>query len=224
MRTEKFTPQQTIDLLNQKLSDSSIMLESDSEKHAVIGYHNNEKNFELKLPLPFPVVNDDESVENYLNRINTTFPPYTIIIIQADYCAVGYFENGEVIQHKALRTYMTRRKNGRNQLTYLSGGGRGGTSGGQLRLQNALRFFEDINETLNEWSKITKPERIFYSCPIKMWQYLFNGKVKCFFDKKDSRLHKIPLDVGTPNFEEMMRVNRKISMGYLTVYESSSDL
>jgi hypothetical protein len=49
-----------------------------------------------------------------------------------------------------------------------------------------------------------------------MWQYLFNSKAKCFFDKKDSRLRKIPLDVGIPNFEEMMRVNRKISFGYLS--------
>jgi Bacteroidetes VLRF1 release factor len=220
MKTERYTPQQTIEFLNQKLSDNSIMLESDSEKHAVTGYHNNEKNFELKLPLPFPITDDDESVEGYLNRINTIFPPYTIVMIQAGYCAVGYFENGEVLQHKALRTYMTRKKNGRNQLTYLSSGGRGGTSGGQLRLKNALHFFEDINETLNEWSKTTKPERIFYSCPIKMWQYLFNGKVKCFFDKKDIRLHKIPLDVGIPNFEEMMSVNKKISFGYLTVVES----
>ncbi len=224
MKIERFTPQQTIKFLNQKLLNNSTKLECDSEKHAVIGFRNYEKVFKLKLPLPFPTTNDDKNVENYLNRIDTTFPPYTIIMIQADYCAVGYFENGEVIQHKALRTYMTRRKNGRNQLTYMSSGGRGGTSGGQLRLQNALHFFEDINETLNEWGKTTKPERIFYSCPIKMWQYLFNGKVKCFFDKKDSRLHKIPLDVGIPNFEEMMRVNKKISLGYLTVYESSSDL
>jgi hypothetical protein len=224
MNTERFTPQQTIEFLNEKLSDNSIKFECGSTKHAIIGYHNYEKIFDLKLPLPFPTTNDDESVENYLNRINDSFLPYTIVIIQAGYCAVGYFENGEVLQHKALRTYMTRRKNGRNQLNYMSGGGRGGTSGGQLRLQNALHFFEDINETLNEWNKTTKPERIFYSCPIKMWQYLFNGKVKCFFDKKDSRLHKIPLDVGIPNFEEMMRVNKKISFGYLTVYESSVDL
>ncbi len=218
MNTEKFTPQETIKYLNEQLLDNLIILESDSEKHAVIGFRNYEKVFALKLPLPFPVTKDDESVESYLNRINDSFPPYTIVMIQADYCAVGYFESGEVSQHKALRTYMTRKKNGKNQLTYLSSGGRGGTSGGQLRLQNALHFFEDINETLNEWNKTTKPERIFYSCPIKMWQYLFNGKVKCFFDKKDSRLHKIPLDVGIPNFEEMMRVNKKISFGYLTVF------
>jgi Bacteroidetes VLRF1 release factor len=217
MFTEKYTPQQTLGFLNEKLLDNSITVECDSEKHKIIGSRNYEKIFELKLPLPFPITNDDESVESYLRRINGSFPPYMIVMIQADYCAAGYFENGEVVQHKALRTYMTRKKNGRNQLTYLSGGGRGGTSGGQLRLQNALHFFEDINETLNEWSKTTKPERIFYSCPIKMWQYLFNGKAKCFFDKKDTRLHKIPLDVGTPNFEEMMRVNRKISFGYLFI-------
>jgi Bacteroidetes VLRF1 release factor len=224
MNTSKLSFEQTIELINIKLADNTVFLECDSKKHSIIGFYNYEKVFELKLPLPFPTTNDDESLESYLNRVSGYFPPYTIVMIRADYCAIGYFENGEVLQHKALRTYMTRRKNGRNQLTYISSGGRGGTSGGQLRLQNALHFFENINETLNEWSKTTKPERIFYSCPIKMWQYLFNGKVKCFFDKKDTRLHKIPLDVGIPNFEEMMRVNKKISLGYLTVYESSSDL
>lgn len=224
MNTCKLSSQQTIVLINEKLADKTFFLECNSKKHSIVGSCNFEKVFELKLPLPFPTTNDNESAECYLNRINSNFPPYSIVMIQADYCAIGYFENGEVVHHKALRTYMTRRKSGKNQLTYLSSGGRGGTSGGQLRLQNALHFFEDINETLNEWNKTTKPERIFYSCPIKMWQYLFNGKVKCFFDKKDRRLRKIPLDVGIPNFEEMMRVNKKISLGYLTVYESGSGL
>lgn len=214
----RLTPQKSFDFIQKviKIKNSSFTFELDSKKHAFIAYQNFEKIFELKLPLPFPKIRDDEKIENYLKRITNPFQPYTVILIQAGYCALGYFENGAVSHHIALRTYMTRKKQGKNELIYLNKGRKGRSEGSQLRYQNALRFFEEINEKLNEWNKITNPSRLLYSCPIKMWPYLFESKVKCCFDKKDYRLQKIPLDVGVPNFEELLRVNRYISFGYLT--------
>ena len=140
-----------------KIEDSSFAFELDSKKHTFIGYQDFEKIFDLRLPLPFPKIRDDEKIENYLKRITNPFQPYTVILIQAGYSALGYFENGTVVHHIALRTYMTRKKQGKNQLTYLNNGGKAGTSGGQLRYQNAIRFFEEINEKLNVWSKIVQP-------------------------------------------------------------------
>ena len=218
MKTEKLTPQQTIDFIKTVLEKEDSRFELDSKKHSLAGYRNFDKVFELKMPLPFARPFEDEKIENYLDRIAYPFSSYAIILIQAGYSALGYFESGEVLRHITTRTYMTRKKQGKNQLTYLNQGGRGGTSGGQLRYQNAIRFFEEINEKLNEWNKLSQTEQIFYSCPIKMWQYVFSSKVKCCFDKKDNRLNKIPLDVNVPNFEEMMRVNKSISHGYLTYY------
>lgn len=224
--TKKLTPQKSIDWIQTLLKerDSALSFELDSQKHALIGYRNFEKIFELKMPLPFPKINNDEKVEYYLNRITYPFSPYTIILIQAGYCALGYFENNDVLRHIALRTYMTRKKQGKNQLTYLSNGGRGGSSGGQLRYKNAIRFFEEINEKLNGWNTIPHSTRILYSCPVKMWHYIFDSKVKSCFTKKDARLHKIPLDVRVPNFEEMMRINKYITSGYITFYKQNFDV
>ena len=227
MNIRKFSPQQSIEFIRNFIyqEDKSLTCELNPQKHAFIGYQNLEKIFELRLPLPFPAIKNDEKIENYLNRLPDSFPPYTIILIQAGYCALGYFEQGETVHHIALRTYMTRRKQGKNQLTHLQNGGNGGTSGGQLRYRNAIHFFEEINGKLNQWNKINNSERIFYSCPIKMWHYLFQSKAKCPFSKKDFRLHKIPFDVNVPNFEEMLHINKKISFGYLTfVSESVEDV
>lgn len=223
MNIRKVSPQQSIEFIQNFIykRGNSLTCEVNPKKHSFIVYRNFEKVFELRLPLPFPAIKDDEKIENYLKRATASFPPYTIILIQAGYCALGYFEKGEALNHIALRTYMTRRKNGKNQLTHLNSGGNGGTSGGQLRYRNALNFFEEINCRLNQWNKINNSERIFYSCPIKMWQYLFQSKAKCPFSKKDFRLHKIPFDVNVPNFEEMIHINRKISFGYLTFVSES---
>jgi hypothetical protein len=49
--------------------------------------------------------------------------------------------------------------------------------------------------------------------PIAEKQYNFSFDAQ---SEKIAELCKIPLDVGTPNFEEMMRVNKKISFGYLS--------
>jgi hypothetical protein len=221
MNILKITSEQTIELIQSFVnkSDHSLSLEADSKKHAFVGYQHFEKIFELKLPLPFPKISNDEEIENYLNQITYPIQSYLIILIQSGYCALGFFKDNEIARHVALRTYMTRKKQGKNQLTYLNSGKKSGTSGGQLRYQNAIHFFEEINKKLNEWNEINSAEKILYSCPIKMLQHLFQSKVKCPFDKKDSRLHKIPFDVNVPNFEEMMRINKLISLGYLTFYK-----
>ena len=225
MNTQRITLHQVIESVRKIINteDECLSFSLDNKKHSLYGYQKFEKVFELKLPLPFPSINDDEKIENYVGRVDYAFSPYIIMLIQAGSCALGYFENGKVLKSKVIKTYMVRKGQGKNQLTFLNNGRKGTSAGSQLRYQNAIRFFEEINDKLNEWNKITKPKRIFYSCPIKMWHYIFNSKVKCCFDKKDPRLHKIPLDVNVPNFEEMMRINKHISFGYLTFYKQNFD-
>lgn len=218
MKQIKFTPQQTMEFLSDEVYLKSTVLESDSKKHVIVGHRNFKKIFDFHLPLPFPRFNLDEHPATYLTRLNKDFPPYLILLIQAGYAAIGYFEDGQFSRHKTLRTYVVRKGHGKSQLS-LSKNGKGKSSGSQLRYQNAIHFFEDINRTLNDWNVIDRCERILFSCPINLLSFLFNSKVKCAIDKDDLRLQKIPLDVRVPNYEELLRVNERISFGYLTYCE-----
>lgn len=216
MRPDKLSLRQMIEFIADKQTLSSISFEFDRDKHKVLGFENLKRVFELRLPLPSFGIGPDESIDKYLERIaGESFPPYFILLIQAGHAALGYFEDGAVVRHKALRAYMVRKGQGQNQLT-ASKNGKGRSAGSQLRYQNAIHFFEDINRALGEWKVIDRCERILYSCPVGLWSYLFNSKIKCPFDKKDPRLQKIPLDVRIPNYEELLRVNQVISFGYLT--------
>lgn len=198
--------------------NGSYSFELNQKKHSIVGRCNSERVFELRLPLQFPKINDDETVPDYLGRATTIKSTYCIILIQAGYCALGNFRNGDLIDHKALRTYMTRRKQGKNELTHRNSGSNARSAGSQLRYHNAIRLFEDINRKLNEWNELKDCERILYSCPVKLWQYVFASKVKSCFEKNDVRLTKIPLDVQTPDFREMVRIHNKVSKAYLKVF------
>ncbi len=216
MKLAKLTTQQTVDFALEQQTAGLVNLEFDRDKCKFLGFENLRKIFELRLPLPCSDIRTDESVDKYLERIAAeSFPPYFVLLIQAGHAALGYFEGGKVFRHKALRAYMVRKGQGKSQLSF-SKNGKGKSSGSQLRHQNAIHFFEDINHTLNEWNVMKRCERILYSCPISLWSYLFSSKIKCPFDKKDLRLQKIPLDVRVPNYEELIRVNKIISFGYLT--------
>ena len=197
-------------------SDDSLMVDFDM---TALSYHSNGvKALELKFPILLSNLITAHKQESYLEVIKDVKYEYVVVLIRSDFCALSYFEKDTMIHQKTIRAYMSRRKQGKNELTHSESGKKNKTSGGQIRYRNALRFFEEINETLNDWQKNKRIDLIFYSCPIKMWQYVFNSKVRCFFDKKDKRLVKIPLDVNVPNLEELTRVNKVITTGYLTIY------
>lgn len=215
MKTKQLTHTQTVEFLNNESLDKLINFDCDSKNHTIFASKNLKRLFEIKLPLSFPVIEDNETLETYINRLPLSIPPYFVILIQSDHAAIGYFENGKVVNHKAIRSYMSRKKQGKNELTYLNSGKRNKSAGSQIRYQNALHFFEEINEKLNEWNKITHPARIFFSCPIKMIQYLHKSNTKCFFEKGDSRICKVSINNRVPSFEVLQFVNRNISLGNL---------
>ncbi len=216
MPSLRLSPSDTLILIRQVSENCEVTPQIDVEKHILSVYINRVKCFDLRLPLPFPRLSSEESLLSYCERLSIPPKPYSIILIQAEYCALGFFDRGECLRHRALRTYVVRRKRGKSQLTFSQSGKKGSTSGSQLRYRNAVNFFEKIKETLNEWKTIEPSERILYSCSINLWNFLFNGKTKCGFSKNDPRLFKIPLDVRIPNYDELRRINKLISFGYIS--------
>lgn len=198
--------------------DFDGIIELNPQKHAFEGLRDQELVWRLKLPLPFPAIEHREiSLEDYLSTVEEEIPSYSIALIQAGAAALGYFEYGEVVHHKAIKKYMKRHKRGKSQINYLKTRGKS-KAGSRIRLANSVRFFEEINERLTEWEEEFQPTRILYSCTATLWGFLFQSNVPPPFEKKDDRLIKIPRDVRIPSYEELLRINQFVIHGWLEKY------
>ncbi len=131
---------------------------------------------------------------------------YVIILIQAGYCAVCHCKNGQILEHKLIRKYMVRKKQGKAQITYLHTKGKS-RMGSRIRLAQTVQFFVEINQRLNSWITNNKPDRLLISCPPRLWGLLFQSKVKPEFSKRDQRIFRIPMDIKIADKKELIRVN-----------------
>ncbi len=85
---------------------------------------------------------------------------FSLVLVRAGQAAVGYFHQGQLIDHKVIRAYMVRQKQGKSQFKYLKTKGKS-RAGSRIRLAETLLFFNEINKKLNtELSKILKTDNI----------------------------------------------------------------
>ncbi|MCI4671219.1 MAG: hypothetical protein MRZ79_23975 [Bacteroidia bacterium] len=188
----------------------------DEKKHHISAWNDDlELIFELKLPLPMPsILPEKRSLREYLKELPEEIPDYTILLVQVGAAAVGFYSDGEAIDHKAIKKYMKRHKRGKAQISYLNTRGKS-KAGSRIRLANTVRFFEEINERLTDLEELYESSRILYSITPQLWGLMFASKVPVPFEKKDPRLIKIPRNVHVPDFEEMERLNEIYRDGYL---------
>ncbi len=160
-------------------------------------------------------------LSDYSDEIPFIPKPYLLILIQAGYASLGYFEENNLVYHKAITAYMVRKKQGKAQIKHLNSKGKS-RLGSRIRLQNTVLFFKQINAKLKEWHKqsniFDKVERIGQSGSTDLWHLFYTSKETAPFQKNDSRLRKIPLTVHSPNFEELQRVNTWTNCGKITTY------
>lgn len=201
----------------EKLSSINLELEFLIEKQKIIIYHQNDKVADFRLPLPLPII--EKNLEQYLINYPKEIPNYVIYMIQSGSCSLAYYEEGLLIEHKVIKTYMVRKKQGKSQIKHLNSKGKS-KAGSRIRLANTIHFFEDINERLQHYFEDYFIEKIIYSCPTNMLSLFYDSKVKTPFDKKDIRLIKIPKDVNQPCFEELLKINKQICQGELTIYQN----
>ncbi|MEO0470354.1 MAG: hypothetical protein AAF206_12075 [Bacteroidota bacterium] len=207
--------EESLDFLREVEVEAGQRLEVDSKKHKLfLQTTDRSPIWRFRLPLPMPAISEAFDLSTYLIDQEEEPRPYVIAIIQAGAAALGYFEEGEVLHHKVIKKYMKRHKRGKSQITYLNTRGKS-KAGSRIRLANTVRFFEEINERLTLWEETFEPERILYSCSPQLWGLMFQSKVSPPFEKDDTRLVKIPMDVHIPSFEEMLRVNEYCLHGSL---------
>ncbi|WP_051295788.1 hypothetical protein [Eisenibacter elegans] len=137
-----------------------------------------------------------------------THPPNTLILLleAGGTAGLAYLEEGAMVQHKIIRRYTVRKKQGKAQLNHLKTRGKS-KAGSRVRLAETILFFEDINQKLLEWEVAPQASQIWYSATPPVWHRLFQAKAAPPFTVQDPRLHKIPLDLPTPTLEVLGQVS-----------------
>lgn len=148
---------------------------------------------------------------------------YVLTMIRSGIASVGYFEDGENIDHKVFRAYMVRKKQGMSQLKYLKTKGKS-RAGSRVRLAETQEFFEEINRRLNEYFDTYHVERIGLSCPVTLIPYLYGSKITPPFAKNDPRILKIPKHVQNPTFESLMEINQYLLKGEIKYKKDGEEL
>ena len=168
----------------------------------------------FRPPLLFPRMAAHETLAHYTPLLNDTLPDYLILLLRANgNAALGYFEQGNLLNHKVIRKYMVRQKQGKSQIKHLKSKGKS-RAGSRVRLQQTQEFAQEINQKLWDW-ETSDAQRLLISSSIDIWNLLFQVEPLPPFEKRDERLRRIPYHIHTPTFEELKRVARLASMGHL---------
>jgi Bacteroidetes VLRF1 release factor len=212
---------QAVDFLYY-LIDQKYPLEFDYSKNSVILYDTSD-NEQLKYNYPL-VLNINESIikdKNLFNNSSQQKPLFLMMLVQAGHAALGLYGEGDLKQHKVIRKYMIRRKQGKSQLKYQKTKGKS-RAGSRIRLANSVAFFEEINQYLNDWHN-SEVETIIYSCSPMLWGMLFQSRILPPFKKKDKRLKKLPLSIDVPNFAILKKTLNFSHRGFIELMPGCSD-
>lgn len=168
----------------------------------------------LRPPL---LVHDTEALPDehtIRDRVDEDLGRYALLLLQAGAMAVALFDGDELLDHKAQKRYVVRGK-GKAQPTYLERRGKS-RLGSRIRLKNAQRLLEQVNERLAAWwDEDEPPQRLFVSCPVRLFSDLCQADPPTPVQADDPRRIRIPLDVHVPTHAELMRVHRSLSRGRL---------
>lgn len=199
-----------------KLVDTSqLRIEHNLEKNQLAAFDQERLIFQFKAPLVTPI----SSADKYLVD-NAKIEPFAMVLMQPGNAALGYFENGEAKEHKVIRKYMTRKKQGRAQVYHLKTKGKS-RAGSRVRLEETQEFFEEIHQKLIDWDILNRSKLIFYHASPVLWPMLFDIQHKLAFNKEDKRLVKIPRDVNTPIFDELIRTANFLKTAELVVVDKT---
>ncbi|MDO6388726.1 hypothetical protein Q4E40_01220 [Pontibacter sp. BT731] len=207
MNTNRFLPRHKAAELLQHIRSSDTKTVYDPEKHRLTLLDEagiEQVHFRLPLSLPH---SDTGIAED--GKVH-----YILLLIQAGHCAMGYFEDGQCLNHKVFRSYMVRQKQGKSQIKYLKTKGKS-RAGSRVRLGETAEFFENINNRLQDYFREHRIDRIALSCSKTLLPYLYASAIPTPFDKRDPRLFKIPKHIHTPIYEVLLDANRFLQRGEL---------
>src|SRR5690606_33479390 len=130
---------------------------------------------------------------------------YFILLMEAGEAAISYSEKGKISLHKGFSRYMVRKSQGKNQLNHLKTKGKS-RLGSRIRLQQSIKFFEEINQRLLDWGFNSKQDKLYFRSAQSLWPHLYLAP-NAVFDKDDLRLLKLPYNIPDPSFKSLQYVN-----------------
>lgn len=178
-------------LFSYDFGKHTIMLEDDHRN--VLGY--------IRLPLHV-MINDQLEIQKKETSV-------LYISIESGNGAICLMDGKVNTYHTTFSAYMTRKKQGVSQIKYLNKKGKS-RAGSRVRLAKTLEFFEDINTNLSKVLNQNEVDRIALNCSKTLIPYLYQSKVECPFEKKDTRLYKIPLHIAQSNFTHLDKTIKKL--------------
>lgn len=164
-----------------------------NNQHEIVGY--------IRLPLHL-------TIDNQLAILNDNALAL-YVTIESGNAAICLQHGKTTIYHTTFSAYMTRKKQGYSQIKYLNKKGKS-RAGSRVRLASTIEFFENINAKLTELLENYAVNRIALNCTPTLIPYLHGAKVVCPFDKKDTRLYKIPLHLPQSNFTNLVNTIKKL--------------
>jgi hypothetical protein len=213
---------QSITLMQRLSSLAGVKVEMDYGKsRCLVLDQQGEKILEFHYPLCFPGNPSGQNLPAYAASLPAIPIPCIILLMHAGQSALGYFARGEMQQHKVIRKYMVRKKQGKAQYKFQKEK-KAHSQGARIRLANTVTFFEEINTYLQEWFKSNPVGKIIYSCPPPLWSMLFRSKINPPFQKEDPRLIKVPLHLPDPLLKTLLYINHYIQSGKCVLFEEST--
>ena len=166
----------------------------------------------LELPLLLPKVCQGGRIADYEAELPDQLGRQVLILMRAGAASVGYWDEDELVRHKAFKRYVVRGK-GRAQPTHLATKGKS-RYGSRLRLQNWQRLLTEVAERLSDWwDELGAPEQVLYAAPVRIMPELFAAGLP--FERDDPSLRRIPIHVHEPDHRELLRVHQALTRGCL---------
>jgi hypothetical protein len=214
---------QSISLVKNLLFSPELKIEIVTGRLYCLVFNNcNQKLLEFRMPLCFPNYQAGQNFLEYSNSLTSHPGPYVILLIRAGQSALGYFNRGEIVEHKVIRKYMVRKKQGKAQIKFQKRK-RSTSAGARIRMTNSILFFEEINLKLQDWFKTNPVHKIIYSCTPLLWSMIFRSKISPPFEKKDQRLIKVPLHLPDPLYKTLLHANYYSQHGQCKMYTPSDE-
>lgn len=146
---------------------------------------------------------------------------FSLVLVRAGQAAVGYFHQGQLIDHKVIRAYMVRQKQGKSQFKYLKTKGKS-RAGSRIRLAETFLFFNEINERLRAYDAQYPIDFWGLSIGKTLWPLLFDAEVAPPFTSKTPQLIELPYHVAQASFEEVQEIGKRVNQYHLLRSELGS--
>ena len=169
----------------------------------------NEVSWLAKLFLPWTMTWLPEGKFQILDDVH-----YCLTLIRAGQAAVGYFHQGNLLDHKVFRGYLVRQKQGKSQFKYLKTKGKS-RAGSRIRLEETLLFFNEINERLQVYAKQYPLNFWGLGCAKTLWPLLFDGEITAPFTSKSSELIELPYPFSKGSYEELQELELRLQQFHL---------